>query len=395
MVFKKYNLLILLLSLLLIFIPFFNINSSSLIVYGAVKKDNVNDEIPSQYISLYQKAAQKYGVSWFLLASIHNQETTFSSNVSISSAGAIGHAQFMRCTWVGWCYSGCKGTKGDSKDVTDSVLKNTEIIKKHGGLGIDANKDGKADPFDIVDSIYTMANYLASALRNTKASDARSRVKAAALVYNKSNSYANEVADRYERYAREWKGSSPDNSLLLTGKVSEDMWLEGSYSGVDGVLSGTPVGEATSSTGKVVNDGETIVFISPFEVREIDPSNFHNVGIKDKGSKMSTFTKYLLTDVADFLANTFYIITLLLGVLLFGYMSLIWLMILLARRGMFFLENYLEKISLGQINANDNLKKVIISTFISFFILGFAISGYISDIFILIYSSIIIMIDKI
>lgn len=393
--FKKINYFLSSLILLLILLPFLNSNLNDNIIHSAIKKDSVNEEIPSQYISLYQKAAQKYGVSWFFLASIHNQETTFSSNVSISSAGAIGHGQFMRCTWVGWSYSGCKGTKGDSKAVNDTVLKDPAIIKKHGGYGVDANLDGKADPFDIVDGIYSTANYLSSALRNTKASDSRSRVKAAAMVYNKSEKYANEVANRYERYAKEWQGTSPDNSLLLTGVTNEDMWLEGSYSGIDGVLSGTPVGEATSSTGKVVNNGDEILYISPFEVRVIDPDNFHNVGIKNKGKKTSVFIEYLLTDVSKFLANVFYVITLILGILLFGYMSLIWLMILLARRGMFFLDDYLEKISMGNISANDNLKKVISSTILSFFLLGFSISGYISDLFILIYSSIILMIDKI
>ena len=62
------------------------------------------NEIPSEFISFYQEAGEKYGVNWLLLASVHRQETEFSRNKTVSTAGAIGAMQFMDCTFVGWSY---------------------------------------------------------------------------------------------------------------------------------------------------------------------------------------------------------------------------------------------------------------------------------------------------
>ena len=55
------------------------------------------NEIPAEFIPFYQKAGEKYGIHWLLLASIHRQETNFSQNKTVSSAGAIGAMQFMDC----------------------------------------------------------------------------------------------------------------------------------------------------------------------------------------------------------------------------------------------------------------------------------------------------------
>jgi len=53
-----------------------------------------DNEVPLQYLPLYQDAADEYGLEWELLAAVHRVETIFSSiNPMISSVGAEGHAQ--------------------------------------------------------------------------------------------------------------------------------------------------------------------------------------------------------------------------------------------------------------------------------------------------------------
>jgi len=112
-----------------------------------------------KYLSIYMEAGKKYGVPWHILAGIHKIETDFGRNLSVSSVGARGQTQFMDKTWVGWNYPG--GTRlGDLPDSVD--ITNPQLIEKYGGYGVDANGDGKADPYDPVDAIHATAKYLAA-----------------------------------------------------------------------------------------------------------------------------------------------------------------------------------------------------------------------------------------
>lgn len=109
----------------------------------------------------YEKAAERYGVDWFILAAVHHKETTFSTHPSMqSTAGALGHMQFMPCTWVGWSHPTCGGLGRGSIPQNDLVSLPT--ISRYGGLGTDGSGNGKADPFDIQDAIHTAAKYLGS-----------------------------------------------------------------------------------------------------------------------------------------------------------------------------------------------------------------------------------------
>lgn len=58
------------------------------------------NEIPQEYMKAYQDAGKAYGVPWTLISAIHRVETNFGSDLNTSSAGAIGHTQFMVKTWV-------------------------------------------------------------------------------------------------------------------------------------------------------------------------------------------------------------------------------------------------------------------------------------------------------
>jgi murein DD-endopeptidase MepM/ murein hydrolase activator NlpD len=112
-----------------------------------------------KYLAIYQSAGKKYGVPWEILAAIHKVETDFGRDLSVSSVGATGHTQFMDKTWVGWGYPG--GTAlGDLPDSVD--ITNPKLIAKYGGMGVDANGDGKANPYDPVDAIHATAKYLAA-----------------------------------------------------------------------------------------------------------------------------------------------------------------------------------------------------------------------------------------
>ena len=142
-------------------------------------------EIPKDYIPIYQEAADKYGVQWTLIAAIHKVETNFGTHdTMVSSVGALGHFQFMPQTWVGWGYPGVPA--GD--DILD-----TDLIKRYGGYGVDADLDGKADPYNIHDAAYSCAKYL-------KASGAPGDLQSAVFAYNHAQWYVDKVLALYESY---------------------------------------------------------------------------------------------------------------------------------------------------------------------------------------------------
>ena len=56
--------------------------------------------IPLFLLPIYQAAAAQYGVPWQILAAINEVETDYGSDLSVSSAGAVGWMQFMPQTWL-------------------------------------------------------------------------------------------------------------------------------------------------------------------------------------------------------------------------------------------------------------------------------------------------------
>ena len=85
---------------------------------------------------VYMQAGMRHGVNWKVLAAINVVETGLGTNISVSSAGAVGWMQFMPGTWRSY--------------------------------GVDASGDGIADPNDPYDAIESAAIYLeASGARAT------------------------------------------------------------------------------------------------------------------------------------------------------------------------------------------------------------------------------------
>ncbi len=131
-------------------------------------------EIPPFLLPIYQACGTEYGIPWEVLASINKIETAFGTNLNVSSAGAIGWMQFLPSTW--------------------------------GTYGVDANGDGRKDPYNPVDAICGAANYL-------KASGGAGDLYNAILAYNHADWYVQEVL----LYARAYGKLPTDLVGSLTG----------------------------------------------------------------------------------------------------------------------------------------------------------------------------------
>ena len=131
-------------------------------------------EIPPFLLPIYQACGTEYGIPWEVLASINKIETAFGTNLDVSSAGALGWMQFMPSTWEDY--------------------------------GLDANGDGRKDPYNPVDAICAAARYL-------KASGGSSDLYNAILAYNHADWYAQEVLT----YARAYGKLPSDLVGSLTG----------------------------------------------------------------------------------------------------------------------------------------------------------------------------------
>ncbi|MET3689854.1 hypothetical protein ABIC37_005404 [Priestia megaterium] len=154
-------------------------------------------EIPKQFIPIYQEAAAKYNVPWPLLAGEHKVETNFSSIKNmISPVGATGHLQFMPCTWVGWAHPSCKGL--GLGNIPKNILTDPKQISKFGGYGQDGDSDGRADPDNLKDAIYSAANYLS---QSGASSGTTAGIRKAVYTYNHAGWYVDRVMKYMNLYA--------------------------------------------------------------------------------------------------------------------------------------------------------------------------------------------------
>lgn len=161
------------------------------------RSNYAENEVPQEFEKLYKSIAKKYNIEWELLAGIHRVETAFSSNVAISSAGAIGHTQFMKCTWVGWGASGCSGSLGNA-NISKSEYTDLKKIKEFNGEGVDGNGNGKADPMEISDALSATAKKL-------EKDGANDSIHKAIFNYNHSQEYVSDVESHYKAYKKNVK----------------------------------------------------------------------------------------------------------------------------------------------------------------------------------------------
>jgi hypothetical protein len=110
-----------------------------------------------QFASLYPAAASRYRLGArgpAILASIHQTESGFGTNIGPSTAGAIGQMQFLPSSWRIY--------------------------------GVDADGDGVRDPYDAADAIFAAARLL-------RAAGAPTDWHGAIFAYNHSESYVQQI----------------------------------------------------------------------------------------------------------------------------------------------------------------------------------------------------------
>jgi hypothetical protein len=120
-------------------------------------------EIPPFLLPIYQACGSEYGIPWEVLAAINKIETDFGTNLNVSSAGAVGWMQFLPSSWETY--------------------------------GLDANGDGRKDPYNPVDAICAAAHYL-------KVAGGEKDLYNAILAYNHADWYAQEVLTYARAYGR-------------------------------------------------------------------------------------------------------------------------------------------------------------------------------------------------
>lgn len=149
--------------------------------------------IPLFLLPIYQAAAVQYGVPWQILAAINEVETDFGTDLSVSTAGAVGWMQFMPETWLQY--------------------------------GVDALNAGYADPYNPVDAIFAAARYL-------HAAGASTNLRAAILAYNHSEAYAESVLLRARLFA-----SYPASVIAtLTGLTEGSMPVAGAQLSASSII---------------------------------------------------------------------------------------------------------------------------------------------------------------
>jgi Transglycosylase SLT domain len=146
-------------------------------------------EIPAQYLDLYQRAAQRYGLDWAILAGIGKVECDHGRDPdpscrkegAVNSAGAGGPAQFLASTWAAY--------------------------------GVDGNGDGRADRWNPADAIFAMASYL-------RASGAPGDYRKAIFAYNHAGWYVADV----ERWAARYRSAARANAESSAEGVTTADW---------------------------------------------------------------------------------------------------------------------------------------------------------------------------
>jgi len=131
-------------------------------------------EIPPFLLPIYQACGTEYGIPWEVLASINKIESGFGTNLNVSSAGAVGWMQFLPSSWE--------------------------------AFGLDANGDGRKDPYNPVDAICAAAHYL-------KLAGGNDDLYQAIFAYNHADWYVQEVL----LYARAYGRLPSDLVGSLTG----------------------------------------------------------------------------------------------------------------------------------------------------------------------------------
>jgi murein DD-endopeptidase MepM/ murein hydrolase activator NlpD len=178
-------------------------------------------EIPPFLLPIYQACGTEYGVPWQVLASINKIETAFGTNLNVSSAGAMGWMQFIPSSWDMY--------------------------------GVDANGDGRKDPYNPVDAICAAGNYL-------KAAGAEEDLYGAIFSYNHADWYVQEVLLYAKAYGK--LPSSLIGSLTgLTEGAHFPVAADASYA--DDISARAALKRATPNERKTYGNAADVIASSP------------------------------------------------------------------------------------------------------------------------------------
>ena len=195
-------------------------------------------EIPPFLLPIYQACGSQYGIPWEILASINRIETGFGTFLTTSSAGAQGWMMFMPPTWEAY--------------------------------GLDANGDGKKDPYNPVDAICAAAGYL-------EASGYAEDQYDAIFAYNHADWYVQDVLEHARRYA-----AIPDELITaLTGLTEGARFPVAGEARYEGQIStseagptdtGAPVESETDRTSIEIEaeGGAPVIAVNDGVITEID-----------------------------------------------------------------------------------------------------------------------------
>jgi murein DD-endopeptidase MepM/ murein hydrolase activator NlpD len=216
-------------------------------------------EIPPFLLPIYQACGTEYGIPWEVLASINKIETAFGTNLNVSSAGAVGWMQFLPSSWEAY--------------------------------GVDANGDGRKDPYNPVDAICAAASYL-------KVAGGQHDLYDAILAYNHADWYAQEVL----LYARAYGKLPSDLVGSLTGltegahfPIAADARYADDISARAALKSSTTDTRVSGNAAEVISSSPTRRGINIFS-RADAPVVAVNDGIIRKMGNSATLGKFVVLE---------------------------------------------------------------------------------------------------
>jgi murein DD-endopeptidase MepM/ murein hydrolase activator NlpD len=216
-------------------------------------------EIPPFLLPIYQACGTEYGIPWEVLASINKIETGFGTNLNLSSAGAVGWMQFLPSSWEMY--------------------------------GVDANGDGRKDPYNPVDAICAAASYL-------KAAGGNKDLYGAIFAYNHADWYVQEVL----LYARAYGKLPSDLVGSLTGltegahfPVAADARYADDISARAALKNSTTDSRVSGNAAEVISSSPTRRGINIFS-REGAPVVAVNDGVIRKLGSSSKLGKFVVLE---------------------------------------------------------------------------------------------------
>ncbi len=163
-------------------------------------------DIPADYLVLYQRAGQRFGVDWAVIAAIGKMECDHGRYQApgcnppgtVNRAGATGPMQFLGSTW----YAGTTPMAVPSPGPPTATVG--------AGYASDGDGDGLADVWNAADAIFAAARLL-------KANGAPNDYRKAVTAYNPSDAYVDAVLQKAVEYRRELGSSGTGGAALALG----------------------------------------------------------------------------------------------------------------------------------------------------------------------------------